>query len=227
MKIPIMIVEDESIVAMELSSYLEYLDYEVVAIANNFKDALDKALRFRPHIIMMDIRIKGDIDGIDTASKIKEKINTSIIYLTAFSDETTIIRAIKTEPSSYLVKPFNKNELSASLKMADLSYEKNRVYKKQRVGDIKFDDEFSFNVKANQLIFRGENIHLTKRELQLLYLLVKANNSIVSIYEMENEIWPDKLPNENTRRTLVSRLRAKLNYKFLETISGVGYRINI
>ncbi len=227
MKIPIMIVEDESIVAMELSSYLEYLDYEVVAITNNFKDAVEKAIEFKPHIIMMDIRIKGDIDGIDTASIIKEEINTSIIYLTAFSDETTITRAIKTEPSSYLVKPFNKSELFASLKMADLSYEKNRVNKKQRVGDVKFDDEFSFDIKANQLIFRGENIHLTKRELQLLYLLIKANNSIVSIYEMENEIWPDKLPNENTRRTLVGRLRAKLNYKFLETISGVGYRINI
>jgi len=56
---------------------------------------------------------------------------------------------------------------------------------------------------------------------------MKSKNSIVSINEMENEIWPDKMPNEGTRRALVSRLRSKMKYKFIETIPSLGYRINI
>ena len=227
MKIPVMIVEDEVIVSMEIANYLEELGYEVINISNNSVDAYTYALKYEPHIIMMDIRIKGEVDGIDTASMIQEKINTSIIYLTAYCDETTVERAIKTNPSAYLTKPFNKQELFVSLKMAVSSYDKNIKKENHKIGDIIFDDEFSFDSKNNQLIYNSEYLHLTKREIQLLNLLITSKNCIVSIYEMENRIWPDKFPNENTRRTLVSRLRSKMKYKFIETIPSLGYRINI
>ncbi|WP_122893124.1 response regulator [Arcobacter peruensis] len=227
MKIPVMIIEDEMIVAMEIADYLENLGYEVVNISNNSLDGYNNALKYEPHIIMMDIRIKGDKDGIDTASMIQKKINTSIIYLTAYCDETTVERAIKTNPSAYLTKPFNKQELFVSLKMAVSSYDNNIKREDHKVGDILFDNEFSYDSKNNQLIYNNEYLHLTKREIQLLNLLVISKNCIVSIYEMENKIWPDKFPNENTRRALVSRLRAKMKYKFIETIPSIGYRINI
>ena len=224
MKIPVMIVEDESIVSMEISTYLESLGYEVVAVVDNALDAYTNALSCEPHIIMMDIRIKGEYDGIEVASRIKDKINTSIIYLTAYCDEATVERAIKTNPSSYLIKPFNERELFVSLKMASSVYDRNIQHNKR--GDILLDDEFSFDLKNKQLIFLSEYVHLTRRELQLLTLLIRSRNCIVSINEMENELWPDKLPNENTRRALVSRLRSKLKYKFIDTILGIGYRIN-
>ncbi|APW65487.1 hypothetical protein LPB137_06320 [Poseidonibacter parvus] len=227
MKIPVMIIEDEMIVAMEIADYLENLGYEVVNISNNSLDGYNNALKYQPHIIMMDIRIKGDKDGIDTASMIQKKINTSIIYLTAYCDETTVERAIKTNPSAYLTKPFNKQELFVSLKMAVSSYDNNIKREDHKVGDILFDNEFSYDSKNNQLIYNNEYLHLTKREIQLLNLLVISKNCIISIYEMENKIWPDKFPNENTRRALVSRLRAKMKYKFIETIPSIGYRINI
>lgn len=227
MKIPVMIIEDEMIVAMEIADYLENLGYEVVNISNNSLDGYNNALKYEPHIIVMDIRIKGDKDGIDTASMIQKKINTSIIYLTAYCDETTVERAIKTNPSAYLTKPFNKQELFVSLKMAVSSYDNNIKREDHKVGDILFDNEFSYDSKNNQLIYNNEYLHLTKREIQLLNLLVISKNCIVSIYEMENKIWPDKFPNENTRRALVSRLRAKMKYKFIETIPSIGYRINI
>ncbi len=227
MKIPVLIVEDESIVSMEIESYLSSLMFDVVGIANNGQSAYDLALDYKPHIILMDIKIKGEIDGIDTASKILNELNCSIVYLTAFSDEETIERAIKTNPTGYLIKPFNKKELFASLKIAAFKYEKNIISQVMKRGDLIFDEEFSYDTLNSQLICCSEYIHLTKREVQLINLLIKSKNSIVSIYEMENEIWPDKLPNESTRRALVSRLRSKMKYKFIETIPSIGYRINI
>ena len=221
----VLIVEDEIIVAMQIENYLTELGLDVIAIANNYDDAYSLAIKNKPHIILMDIKIHGAIDGITTASMILKKINTSIVYLTAYCDELTIERAIKTNPTSYLVKPFNKNELLASMRMASYNYEKTKISSKK--GDIILDDEFSYESQTKQLFCNEGYIHLTKRESQLLNLLIKAKNSIIDINDMENEIWPDKLPNENTRRALVSRLRAKMKYKFIETISGVGYKLNL
>jgi len=227
MKIPVMIVEDETIVSMEISTYLESLGYKVVAIVDNSSDAYIKALKFKPHIIMMDIKIKGERDGIDTALKIINEIDTSIIYLTAYCDDQTVERAIKTNPSAYLTKPFNKRELFASLKIASFVYSKKVQFCSLKRGDILLDDEFSFDSKKEQLIYCNEYLHLTKREQELLNLLIKSKNSIVSINTMENEIWPDKQPNEGTRRALISRLRSKMKYKFIDTIPSIGYRINL
>lgn len=70
-------------------------------------------------------------------------------------------------------------------------------------------------------------MHLTKQEKNLLAYLVTSKNSIVDAYSIENEIWPNKQSNENTRRALIARVRAKLNYKFLETVHSIGYRLNI
>ncbi|XPV70598.1 MAG: response regulator [Halarcobacter sp.] len=227
MEIPILIVEDERIVSMEIESYLKSIDFKIIGIVNNSEDAYSLAMKYKPHIILMDIKIKGDVDGIDTAIKISNEIDTTFVYLTAFCDEETIERAVKTNPSAYLTKPFNKKELFASLKIAAFNYNKRNKKQKIKRGNIILDNEFSFDSKNKQLIFSSEYIHLTKREKELLHLLIESKNSIVSIYEMENEIWPDKTANENTRRALVSRLRSKMKYKFIETIPSIGYRINI
>jgi DNA-binding response OmpR family regulator len=227
MKIPVMIVEDESIVSMEISSYLESLGYEVIAVVDNGTDAYTAALNYEPHIILMDIKIKGELDGIDAASKILNEIDTTIIYLTAYCDDHTVERAVKTNPSAYLIKPFNKKELFASLKIASFVYSKKAKSCSLKRGNIILDDEFSYDTRNNQLIYCSEYLHLTKREQELLNLLIKSKNSIVSINSMENEIWPDKLPNEGTRRALVSRLRSKMKYKFIDTIPSIGYRINL
>ncbi|TLP40516.1 response regulator [Arcobacter arenosus] len=225
--IPVMIVEDELIVAMELENFINSKsEYKLVARVNNIDDALYCALEYKPQVILMDINIKGKKDGITSASLIGEKINTTFIYLTAYCDENTVNRALKTSPVSYLLKPFNREELYVALKLASNTY--HNLYENcSKVGDILLDKEFSFDSVNKQLILNGEFIHLTKREKELLNLLIKSKNSVVSIYDMENEIWPDKLPNENTRRTLVCRLRIKLNNKFIETIPAIGYRINI
>lgn len=114
----VLIVEDEEIIALELSTRLERLGYDVCSNASNYKDAIDKALNHDPDLIFMDIRIEGEFDGIETAKKILEKKKIPIIYLTAYADKETIDRAKETVPYGYLVKPVQERDLNIALEMA-------------------------------------------------------------------------------------------------------------
>lgn len=218
----VLIVEDESIVALEIASYITELGYKVLGSVTSAKKALQLLDDINVDLILMDVYLKEEMDGISCVVEIKKQKDIPVIYISAFSDDETLSRAIETDPSAYLIKPFNRKELKAAMCIAT----KNSSSALNR-GDTVFDDEFSFDTKETELIMLGEIIHLTKQERQLLLLLVTSKNRVISIYELENEIWPDKLSNENTRRALVSRLRSKLKYKFLETIHSIGYRINI
>ena len=218
----IVIIEDESIVAMEIAGFVKGLGYKVVATFSNAAACLALLKKEVVDLILMDVYIEGDMDGIACAAAIQSWQNIPIIYISAFSDDETLERAIKTKPSAYLVKPFNREELRVAMKIA-LSH----AQEHQRRGDVIFDEEFSFDTQRDELLHNTQSVHLTKKELELLKLFLNTKNSVLSLYEIENEIWPDKESNENTRRALISRLRAKLNYKFIETIHSIGYKLHI
>ncbi len=114
----ILIVEDESIVALELESRLIDLGYSICGIVSSGADAINITVSQKPDLILMDINIKGQIDGVETAEKIKEIIDIPIIFLTAFTDSNTLQRAKITEPYGYIVKPFEERELHTSIEIA-------------------------------------------------------------------------------------------------------------
>lgn len=114
----ILVVEDEAIVAMGIKEKLEDLGHEVVDIVFNGEDAIEKAIKIEPDLILMDIVLKGDMDGIEAASEIRNRLDIPIIYLTAYSDEEILKRARMTEPYGYILKPFNNSELHANIEMA-------------------------------------------------------------------------------------------------------------
>jgi len=220
----VLIVEDESLVALDLSQSVQSLGYNVVGIVSNSKDAIELTCKEKVDLVLMDICIKGDVDGIDTARAIKiyDK-NIEIIYSTALSGEEDIKRAVKTNPSAYIIKPVSIQSLQAAMQIALMNCDNEDCLK----GDIILDDEFSYDSSSNELIYNGTFIRLTKRERQLLSLFISSVNNIISLYDIENEIWPDKNFNVNTTRALISRLRAKLKYKIIETVPSLGYRITL
>lgn len=114
----IMLVEDEIIVAMDVQQRLEILGYEVVAHAVSGEEAVQLVQKTNPNLILMDIKIKGGMDGIETAARIRDSFDIPIIYVTAFSDETTIQRASLTEAFGYLIKPFEDRELRSAIEVA-------------------------------------------------------------------------------------------------------------
>jgi DNA-binding response OmpR family regulator len=224
----ILIVEDESLVALEISGFVKELGYDVAGVAPSAVKAFDILKKQDVDLILMDVYIKGAMDGVSLAGEIRKSKNIPVIYISAFSDDETLERAILTNPISYLSKPFNRSELKMAIKIAlNRKRRKSDSESKLRQGDVRFDDDFSFDTVSEELILDGETIHLTRQEKKLLLLLIEFKNSIVSIYAIENELWPDKAANENTRRALISRLRAKLNYKFLDTVHSEGYKLHI
>jgi len=117
-KARILVVEDEAIIGMEIEVSLRNLGYEVISIVNSADTAIQQAEAHRPDLIIMDIRIKGDRDGIDTAEIIRDRFGTPVVFSTAYLDEERIERAKITMPFGYLLKPIQERDLKITLEMA-------------------------------------------------------------------------------------------------------------
>ena len=128
----VLIVEDESIVAMELEEQLERLGCQVVGPAATAKAALRLCETGAPDLALMDIRIQGAQDGIEAAQMLRQRYNMPVIYLTALADEITMRRAKLTGPDGYLLKPVRADELKAAVELALYKSEAERALKRQR-----------------------------------------------------------------------------------------------
>lgn len=117
-RVHILIVEDEGILAMELSDSLEADGYFVVGIANNGRKALDLCQRQRVDLLLCDITIKGDWDGIETVRHITAERPIPVIYLTALTDRETLERAKQTYPAAYVNKPYQLSSLRTAIELA-------------------------------------------------------------------------------------------------------------
>jgi diguanylate cyclase (GGDEF)-like protein len=126
----ILIVEDESIVAMDLKTALIKLDYKILDMVKTGEEAVEKALELIPDIVLMDITLAGEMDGVEAAKLIKKDSDIPVIYITAFADDQTLTRAKVTEPYGYIIKPFNPREVHSTIEMA--------IYKHQMELKLKY-----------------------------------------------------------------------------------------
>lgn len=117
-KISVLIVEDQLLVAKDLKNKLEDHNFDVLPTIDNGEDAIEAAIKYSPDLIIMDIRLAGELDGIETASIIKKKQNIPIIYLSDHIDENTVDRAKKTFPANYLSKPYKIQDVLRALELA-------------------------------------------------------------------------------------------------------------
>jgi len=111
----ILIVEDQKIIAIDLKKSLNKRGYTVVGICDNSEDAIKITRECKPDLILMDIILNGEKNGIETAEIIKKERDTPIIYLTALTDVDTYLKAIKTEPYKYLMKPVEVESLEKAI----------------------------------------------------------------------------------------------------------------
>ena len=114
----ILIVEDEQITAEDLAEILKGLDYQVTAVVSSGTEAIQQAEENPPDLVLMDIRIKGEMDGAETARILRERFDIPVVYLTAHADRETLEHAKQSRPLGYIVKPFHESELHASLEIA-------------------------------------------------------------------------------------------------------------
>lgn len=136
----IFIVEDEAIVANDIKETLKSLGYEVPGIAKSGEIAIEKVGALRPDLVLMDIHLATEMDGVETAGKINALYGIPVIYLTAYADKPLIDRAKVTEPYGYVIKPYDERELQSVIEMA--------LYKHRIEREIKKRDAVLFAVSS-------------------------------------------------------------------------------
>lgn len=202
-KIKILIVEDEKILGMGLKKKLEKMGYEVTGIASSGSEAIESVKSNHPHLVLMDIVLKGEMDGIDTAKFIINLHDIPVIYLTAYADDEILNRAQKTCPYGYILKPYKDDELKANIKMA--LYKHNA--KKDKIIDYEdiYSDVTSFIQKNEASLKTGIiNNESIKGPLNIdvglkkIYISADRNNSDAynSFYSLVSNILKDNIKAE-------------------------------
>ena len=122
----ILVVEDERIVAEDIRNTLLNRGYRVLSVASSGEQALEQAEEGNPDLVLMDMRIQGDMDGTETARRIRDRFGTPVVYLTAYADEATLDKAKLAEPYGYIIKPFEERELYSVIEIALYKHEVDR-----------------------------------------------------------------------------------------------------
>lgn len=225
--IKILIVEDETIVALDTKSTLIKLNYEVIDIVTNYDDALLSFSNNKPDVILMDIFLNNSLSGIEISKKINENNKTPIIFMSAYCDDEILLEAAKTEPFGYLVKPFSRNDLKSILNMLTYKLQKKIIYDYKADGKTKISNDYYYILDDYlKIYYEKQEIPLTKNERLFLEILIQAKGELVSLSAIEHYIWSEKPISDSTLRTLIYRLRSKFNHKLIETINSLGCRIN-
>jgi len=171
----ILVVEDETVIAMELELQLKRMGYDVVGRVDSGVGAIEKATELRPDLILMDIVMPGGMDGIAASKQIISKHNIPVIFLTAYADEEYIKRAREVGPFGYLVKPYEGRELRAAIEVA--------LYKKSREDEIKRKNA-ELERLSNDL---NDYVHFVSHDMKAPLRHIKALSMFI------NEDYGDKL----------------------------------
>ncbi|RLA59169.1 MAG: DNA-binding response regulator [Epsilonproteobacteria bacterium] len=218
----ILIVEDESLIALELTHSIRELGHHVVGYATNAALAKSYLKKENINLILMDINLGTTQTGIALYKSLKTDI--AVIYITAYKDENTILQAVETNPLAYLVKPHNEDELSALLHLAKYKLGQKSITLPRNTMQA-IGKNYFYHAEHEKLYFGDMPIKLGTKELKLLQLLICAKGSVVSFETIEFVLWEEAPPGNSSLRTLIYRLRAKLDYTLIETLSGQGIRL--
>jgi len=174
-KTNVLVVEDENIVSKDIQHSLKKLGYNVVGAASMGEKAIVLAHETHPDVVLMDIMLKGEMNGIETASQIKAELKIPVIYLTAYADEATLAKAKVTEPYGYIIKPFKEIDLHTSIEMALYKHGKESEVIKER--DLLYS--LVENKDTNNFIFVKSNSRLVKLKTEDIYFIEALKDYVV------------------------------------------------
>jgi PAS domain S-box-containing protein len=207
----ILIVEDKGIIAENLKNKLEKIGYTVKDIVTSGEEAIKKALESpQPDLILMDIRLDGDIDGIDAANHIRKKLKIPVIYVTAYTDDETLKRASITESYGYVVKPFKLTELRANIEMALYKHKAEKELEGYRYDLEKLVKERTIKLISANKKLRLEIKNRKKAEEETKRMKDNLQNIIDSASEVIISVDKDfKIQIWNKRAELITGYKAK------------------
>jgi len=210
----VMIIEDEPLIALNLTKVLEQKGFEAMGHAGNFEDAYELFCADKPDIVISDIRLENDESGIEVIKQLKQISDFCVIYLTSYGDDRMIEKTLDTNPTAYITKPFKEADLSAALKLAS-------SIKAQSI-----NPDFCYNKETQTLFYKSKQIILSRQEVDLFHICYLSKGFFVDMNSIEYFIWGSEKVSNSTRRGLIHRLRKKLNHTVFEYSNGLGCKVD-
>ena len=219
----ILIVEDEMIIGANISLQLSKLGYEVTGIVSRGEEAIAHVKQNRPDIVLMDIQLKGELDGIDTAIRMQQEINMPIIYLTANADDENFDRDKSTNPYAFISKPFKKLDLQHAIELTMGRLDKNKSSSEEDTTSISpFVQNDSIYVRRNERMIKIMISDIYYFEADRNYCKIFAKNKECLLVMTLKEI-NDKLPQAHFLRIHRSFI---INLSHVDEVAGTHVVIN-
>ncbi|EFV4221085.1 response regulator transcription factor [Campylobacter jejuni] len=215
----ILVVEDEVKARESMINILSERFSKVIG-AQNGDEGLKKFKKFKPDLVITDIAMPI-MDGLDMAREIKEiSDDVPIVVLSAYSEKERLLHSIDIGIDKYLIKPVDIEELFKVLDyLIGEKIEANML--------VKISEEYQFNKTKRTLIYSGEEIVLTKKELAFISLLLKQPGALVLHEDIKKNVWIGEHVSDTAVRTFIKRVRDKVGEDFIKNVPSLGYKINI
>jgi len=217
----VLILEDETILAISMQEFLEDSGYQVVHFVNA-EDAFDAIYERAFDLLLLDVKVSGSMNGFELLSSLREhKIFTPAIFITSLNNIEDLTQGYKCGCCDYIRKPFDLAELKLRIEQV---IQTQCFHSSDEVIELAFS--YKYDTKKMELSLEGQKIILSKRETSMLELLIKHRGSVVSYTMFWESVWGEWIEPTNIR-VQVGTLRKKLEKNFIKNIRGVGYSIDI
>ncbi len=218
----ILILEDESMIALRIKQLLEKNNFNVIGIAPDCIKVINLLQEYEVNLILVDITIKGHLNGIETMMLIQKNFNIPAIFLTSHQEDKFLKQASEVNFSGYVVKPFVEEKLIREVKLAYYRYQ-NTLNNSL----IQLNDGYCYDLNAKILTKEENEIILSKNEKFFLHILILNRNNLVFNESIDQLLWTDTPVDDVSRRHLLFRLRKKVPELDIETIKGEGYILRV
>lgn len=225
----VLIVEDEPVLAMAMELKLKKMGLSVSKIASTPDNAIVYAQNHYPDIAIVDINLNSSKTGIDVANYIWKNLHIPIIFLTSYYNDKILNQAMEAEPYAYLIKPCKNEELKVAINTAMHKHQyffKNKdLIKPSKSEFLHFCSNIKYDKIQGELYIDEKIFKLTKNEKKLFEILTKQPGKVISFDSIFNFIWREDVYDLSKLRSLIYRLKKKINFNPFENMYEEGYRI--
>ena len=227
----VLVVEDEPILAMAMEVKLKNLGLNISGIASTPDHAILHAENHYPDIAIIDINLNASKTGIDVANYLWKNFNLPIIFLTSYYNDIILNKAMESEPYAYLIKPCRDEELKVAINTAmhkhQFFFKNQSLFKSQENDFIYIHENIKYNKAESVLYIEDKVVKLTKNEKKLFDILCKVPGKVVSFDSIFNFIWREDVYDLSKLRSLIYRLKNKIEFNAFESLYEEGYRIKV
>lgn len=215
----ILILEDDLVISLHITKTLKKLGFRNIFKATKSEEAFQLANENKIDLLVSDIKIDGEIDGVDTAKILQSLYKLPVIFITAYNNKATLNRVCEIGFVGYLIKPYRVDELETLIFFAISKY---KLLNNTNIINIQ---NYEYNKITKELIYNDTQIKLTKKEQLFISLLFSNQNTIVSYEIIDQSIWQNSYVVDYNRRTFLSRIRKKLINLDIHVEKNIGIGI--